>query len=111
MKMQTPVKPKKIHIVETVLMRAFRNVFFLNFSHCVKSYGHLCQIYQNHSPDMVMSRDNGNFSPNSVLNCMKSYHIWGNWLKNKTVTGKNTLGEGGVESTPSSAYRVKQNSA
>ena len=29
----------------------------LNLSHCVKSYGHLCQIYQNHSPNMVMSRD------------------------------------------------------
>ena len=30
--------------------------FLLNLSHFVKSYGHLCQIYQNHSPNMVMSR-------------------------------------------------------
>ena len=29
----------------------------LNLSHCVERYGHLCQIYQNHSPDMVMSCD------------------------------------------------------
>ena len=34
-------------------------LFLLNLSHCVKSYGHLCQIYQNHSSDMVMSRDPG----------------------------------------------------
>ena len=33
--------------------------FLLNLSHCVKSYGHLCKIYQNHSPNIVMSRDPG----------------------------------------------------
>ena len=33
--------------------------FLLNLSHCVKSYGHLCQFYQNHSPDMVIPRDPG----------------------------------------------------
>ena len=33
--------------------------FLLNLSHCVKSYEHFCQIYQNHSPNMVMSRDPG----------------------------------------------------
>ena len=27
--------------------------FLLNLNHCVKSYGHLCQIYQNHSPNMT----------------------------------------------------------
>ena len=31
----------------------------LNLSHCVKCYGHLCQIYHDHSPNMVMSRDPG----------------------------------------------------
>ena len=28
-------------------------------SYCVKSYGNLCQIYQNHSLNMVMSREPG----------------------------------------------------
>ena len=31
----------------------------LNLSHFLKSYGHLCQIYHDHSPNMVMSRDPG----------------------------------------------------
>ena len=31
----------------------------LHLSHCVKSYRHLCQIYNDHSPNMVMSRDPG----------------------------------------------------
>ena len=35
--------------------------FLLNLSHCVKSYGHFCQIlvlfYDDRSPNMVMSRD------------------------------------------------------
>ena len=44
---------------ERFLGELFRNVFLLNLSHCVKRYGHLCQIYQNHSPDIVMSRDPG----------------------------------------------------
>ena len=57
--------------------------FLLNLSPCVKSYGYLCQIYQNHSPNMVMSGHpsfkfrNFYFSPNSVLNFRKSYRIWG----------------------------------
>ena len=34
-------------------------LFLLNLSHCVKRYGHLCQIYQNHSLNMVMLRDPG----------------------------------------------------
>ena len=33
------------------------------------------------------------FSPNSILNFRKSYQIWGNWLKNKKVTGKKQIGE------------------
>ena len=50
----------KIDIVGKVLMRAIQKCkFLLNLRHCVKSYGHLCQIYQNHSPNMVMSRDPG----------------------------------------------------
>ena len=30
------------------------------------------------------------FSPNSILNFRKGYKMWGNWLKNKKVTGKKT---------------------
>ena len=33
--------------------------------------------------------ENFYFSPNSILHFRKSYQIWGNWLKNKRVTGKN----------------------
>ena len=57
---------------------------------------------------MVMSRDHGFkfqkflFLPYSVSNFKKSYQIWGNWLKNKNVTGKKQFGGG---NTPS-AYRV-----
>ena len=29
------------------------------FKNCAKCYGHLCQIYQNHAPNMVMSCDPG----------------------------------------------------
>ena len=58
-KMQTSAEQNKIYIVGKVLMRAIQNVTLLNLSHCVKSYGHLCQIYHDHSPNMVMSRDPG----------------------------------------------------
>ena len=34
------------------------------------------------------------FSPNSVLNVRESYQFWGNWLKNKKVTGKKQIGGG-----------------
>ena len=71
-------------------------LFLLNLSRCVKSYGHLCQIYQNYSPNMVMSRD-----PGSVLNFKKSYQIWGSWLKKKV--GKKQVGV----NPPRSAYWVK----
>ena len=71
----------------------------------MKSYGHLCQIYQNHSPNMVMSRvtlasnsKNFHFSPNSVSNFRISYQIWGKLAKNKNITGKKT--NWGVENTP-----------
>ena len=54
-KIRTSTEPNKTYIVGKVLMGAF----LLNSSHCVKSYGHLYQIYHNHSPDVVMSRDSG----------------------------------------------------
>ena len=51
--------------------------FLLNLSHCVKRYGYLCQIYHNHSPNMVMSSFRKFlFLPNSILNFRKSYQIW-----------------------------------
>ena len=43
------------------------------------------------------------FSPDSILNFRKS---WGNWLKNKKVTGKKQIG-GGKHPPPPSIYRVK----
>ena len=39
-----PAKPNKIYIIRKVLMRAIQNVLLLNLSHCVKGYGHFCQI-------------------------------------------------------------------
>ena len=43
-----------------MLMRAIQTCnFVLNLNHCVKSNGHLYQIYHNHSPNMVMSRGPG----------------------------------------------------
>ena len=58
--MLTSAEPNKIYIVGKILMRAIQKCnFFVNLSHCVKSYGHLCQIYQNHSPNMVMPREPG----------------------------------------------------
>ena len=41
------------------------------------------KFYQGHSPNMVMSRDPDHkfqkflFFPNSILNFLKSYQIWG----------------------------------
>ena len=37
-KIRTSAKPNKLYIVRKVL------IFLLNLSHCVKSYGHFCQI-------------------------------------------------------------------
>ena len=60
---------------------------------------------------MIMSRDPGSksknfyFLPNSMLNSEKSYQIWGNWLKNKTLQAKKQIGGG--KDPPPSAYRVK----
>ena len=102
-KMRTSAEPNKIYIVGKVLMRDIQKCNFLNLSHCVKSYGHLCEIYQNHSPNMVMSRHPGFkfrkflFLTNSVLNFGKVIKFGGSWLKIKRVTGKNKLG---VENTP-----------
>ena len=110
-KEQTSSEPNKVYIVRKVLRRAIQNVISVELSHCIKSYGHLCQIYQNHSPNMVMSCDPGflssenfYFLPNSILNFRKNYQILGNWLKNKKVTGKKQIG-GWKRST--NAYKVK----
>ena len=47
---------------------------------------------------LVSNSENVYLLPSSVLNFKKIYQIWGNWLKNKKVTGqKNKLG---VENTP-----------
>ena len=70
----------KIYIVQKVVMRVIQKL--LNSSNCVKRYGHLCQIYHDHSPNMVTSRNPASkirkflFSPNSILNFRKSYQIW-----------------------------------
>ena len=85
--------------------------FLLNLSHCVKSYGHLCQMYQNHSPKIwschvILSSNSENFyfSPNSVLNFRKVTKFCENGLKNKKVTSKKQSG-GGVENTlPTSVF-------
>ena len=54
----------------------------------------------------MSNSENFYFSPKSVLIFKKRYQIWGNWLKNKKVTGKNKLGGGGKH--PPLAYRVKR---
>ena len=74
MEIMNSAEPSNLYIVGKVLMRAIQKCnFFKNLSNCVKSYGHLCQFYQNHSSNMVMSHDPGlrfpKFDlPNSVLN-------------------------------------------
>ena len=76
-----------------------------------KVRGIYVKFYNDHSLNMVMSRDPGCkfrkfliFLPNSILNFMKSYQIWGSWLKNKKVTGRN---QNSGWKTPPTAYRVK----
>ena len=87
--------------------------YLLSLNHCVKSYEHLCQIYQNHSPNMVISCDlasnseNFYFSSNYVLNFRKSYQFGGNWLKNKKLQAKNKLGGVSTPPPPPSVYWVK----
>ena len=49
----------------------FKNVIFIEFGHCVKSYWHLCQIYQEHSSNIIMSHDPGFKLSNSILNLGK----------------------------------------
>ena len=71
--------------------------FLLNLSHCVKRYGHLCQFFQNHSPNMVMSRDLASNSENFLsfaLFCIKFYQIWGKLAQEQKVTGKKQIGGG-----------------
>ena len=65
-------------------------------SHCVKSYGHLCQFYQNHSDFENVYQNHSDFEnvyqnhsdfenvyflANSILNFGKSYQIWGKWAQ------------------------------
>ena len=82
--MRTSEEPNKLYIVRKLLMRANQKCnFLLNLSHCVKSYGHLCQIYHNNSPNMVtlpwlQIPKFFNLLPNSILNFRKRYQIWGN---------------------------------
>ena len=84
-KIPTSAEPNKIcnrskGFDESYLKMSF---LLLNLSHCVQSYGHLCQIYHNNSPNMVMSCYPGFkfrkflFWPNSILNFWKSNQIWG----------------------------------
>ena len=59
-KVRTSSEPNKIYIVQNAVRRAIQKcTFLLSLSHCLKSYDHLCQIYQNHLPNMVMSCDFG----------------------------------------------------
>ena len=44
-KMRTSAEPNKIYIVRKALKRAIQKCnFYWILSHCVKSYGHLCQV-------------------------------------------------------------------
>ena len=84
--------------------------FLLNLSHCVKSYGHLCQIYQNPSLNMVMLRDPGLkfvkflFFDQFCIKFRKSYQIWGKLAQQRKRYRQKTK-EGGEH--PPSACRVK----
>ena len=60
-----------------------------------------CQIYQNHLPNMVTSRDPAFkfrkclFLPNSILTFRKSYQIWRKLAQEqKSYRQKNKLGGG-----------------
>ena len=41
---------------------------------------------------LASNSENFYFLPDSILNFRKSYQTWGNWLKNKKVTGKKQIG-------------------
>ena len=73
-------------------------LFLLNLSRCVKSYGHICQIYQNHSPDMVMSRNPGLKFRKFYFR--KSYQICGKLDQEKNVTGRKQVGGGNYPPPP-----------
>ena len=85
----------------------------MNLNHCIERYGHLCQIYKNNSPNMVMSSDSGFkfqkflFSPNSVLILRKVTKFGEIDSRTKKVQAeKNKLGLENIP-RPLSAYRVK----
>ena len=56
-KMRTSAEPNNIYRSKVFDESYSKMKLLLNLSHCVKSYGHLCQNYHDHSPNMVMSRD------------------------------------------------------
>ena len=58
-KMWTFEEPNKIYIVGKVLMGAIRNLIFIEFELLCQKLWAFMSIYQNHSPNMVMSRDPG----------------------------------------------------
>ena len=76
-------------------------------SHCVKSYGHLCQIYHDHSPNMITCLQipkifNFRLILYQILGKLPNL---GKFAKEQKVTGKKQIG--GLETPPPSAYRVK----
>ena len=80
-----------------------------------KGMGIYVKFYHDHSPiwschvTLAANFENFYLLPNSILNFRKSYQIWGNWLKNKKVTGKkqNSGWKTPPPPPPPSAYRVK----
>ena len=66
-----------------------------------KVMGIYVEFYHDHSPNMVLSCDpkqqiskNCIFSSDSISNFRKVTKFGGNWLKNKKVTGKNSVLKG-----------------
>ena len=76
-----------------------KNVAFIEFEPlCQKSFMSSFtvtthQIWSCHIT-LATNFENPYFLPNSILNFRNNYEIGGNWLKNKTVTGKNKTGGG-----------------
>ena len=64
----------------------------------VKRYGNLCKICQNHSLDLVMSRDlasnseNFYLSSNSALSFRKNYQIWGKLVQEQKSYRQKQIG-------------------
>ena len=92
-----------IYIVGKVLMRAIENCNFIEFEPLatvskvmgiyVKFAMTTHQIWSCHVT-MAPNSENFYFSPNSILNFRKTYHIWGKLAKEQKVTGKKQIGGG-----------------